>query len=71
MTGEDVRILQKILNSLGFIVAKSGAGSPGHESVFFGPATNKALKALQVSAQLPSIGYFGPMTKAYVKKLGK
>ena len=45
--GDDVKDLQKYLNEQGFTVSQTGAGSPGQESSYFGPATEKALKAYQ------------------------
>lgn len=39
----DVRILQKFLNTLGFVVAQTGAGSPGFESEYYGRATAAAV----------------------------
>ncbi len=44
MKGEDVKELQKYLNNNGFLVAKNGAGSKGHETTFFGRLTQAALK---------------------------
>lgn len=46
-TGEDVRQLQKFLNSKGFKVSNLGAGSPGYESTYYGPATAAAVKRFQ------------------------
>lgn len=43
MRGEDVKQLQKFLNSNGFPVATSGPGSPGQETTLFGRATRAAL----------------------------
>jgi len=64
-TGEDVRTLQKLLNAAGSIVAVSGAGSPGHESDFFGTATEKAVISFQVARGIkPSVGYVGALTRA-------
>ncbi len=45
--GDDVKSLQQFLNSRGFIVAPVGAGSPGNETTFFGPATARALGKFQ------------------------
>jgi hypothetical protein len=45
--GNDVRDLQSFLNRNGFTVALSGAGSPGNETMVFGPATARALSAFQ------------------------
>lgn len=45
--GEDVKQLQKYLNSHGFVVAKKGVGSPGKETTLFGSATKAAVIKLQ------------------------
>jgi peptidoglycan hydrolase-like protein with peptidoglycan-binding domain len=47
MSGNDVLRLQRLLNSLGFTIAASGPGSPGHENTYFGPATKQALIRFQ------------------------
>lgn len=68
--GEDVRSLQKFLNTTGFTVAKSGAGSVGKESTFYGPRTIAALSAFQKAHNIvPALGYFGPKTRALVNSL--
>lgn len=41
--GDDVLRLQKYLNSKGFVIAKTGAGSPGKETTLFGALTKSAL----------------------------
>ena len=41
--GPDVKALQVFLNTHGFVVAKSGVGSLGHETNQFGQATMRAL----------------------------
>jgi trimeric autotransporter adhesin len=67
MSGEDVRQLQKFLNSQGFTVTVTGAGSLGNETTLFGPATKAALTKFQVSKGIsPAAGYFGPVTRMYV-----
>lgn len=66
--GEDVKNLQKLLNSLGFTISKTGAGSPGKETTLFGSLTYKALQKFQKSIGLPTTGYFGPMTREYLNK---
>ena len=57
-------MLQKFLNAHGFVVAQTGAGSPGHETSFFGLATYRALKRFQTGQGLPATGFFGPLTRA-------
>ncbi|MEI6304743.1 MAG: fibronectin type III domain-containing protein [Candidatus Taylorbacteria bacterium] len=49
MTNSDVKRLQIFLNTQGFIVAKQGAGSLGHETMYFGQATKAALKKFQLA----------------------
>jgi hypothetical protein len=76
--GADVKALQLFLNTHGFIVAKKGEGSRGHETTFFGPATVKALKKFQ-EAQKDAIlkpynlekgsGVFGAKTMAYINAI--
>jgi hypothetical protein len=63
----DVKELQKYLNAKGFVVAKSGAGSPGQETTKFGSATQAALIKFQLANKIkPAAGYFGPVTRAAV-----
>ena len=45
--GDDVRELQKFLNTHGFVIAQSGVGSPGNETTVFGPLTADALVKFQ------------------------
>lgn len=67
-TGEDVRALQKFLNSKGYLVAQQGPGSLGNETLMFGYATQAALARYQKDRGLiPSAGYFGPLTRAFVE----
>lgn len=71
LTGEDVRTLQKTLNRYGNIVAISGVGSPGNESTYFGPATEKAVIAFQIAHNIkPSVGYVGLITRTALLALG-
>lgn len=66
-TSSDVRNLQKYLNAHGYPVAKSGVGSPGRETSFFGPATRSALMKFQRAQKLPSTGFFGPMSRTVIR----
>ncbi len=67
MKGDDVRKLQKYLNANGYLITNIGDGSPGYETTMFGSLTKKALITFQnAKGILPSAGYFGPKTRAYV-----
>jgi len=68
MSGLEVLKLQKFLNSNGFVVSKSGAGSPGKEITKFGPATKAALIKFQRANGIPATGFFGPMTIRVINK---
>lgn len=69
-TGVDVRLLQIFLNNHGFKLALSGPGSPGHETSFFGQLTRQAVIAFQKANSIsPSLGYFGPLTRARVNAM--
>ena len=63
--GEDVRCLQRYLNSVGFTVSSSGLGSVGNESTYFGFGTASALSRWQRFYKItPSTGYFGSKSRA-------
>ena len=74
-TGNDVRSLQQFLNARGFAVAAIGAGSPGNETTFFGPATKAALIKFQLANGViqdqtdPGAGTLGPKTRAKIEGL--
>jgi hypothetical protein len=71
MTGEDVRALQKLLNTHGFVLAASGAGAPGSETDYFGTLTRSAVAAFQqANSVAPAAGYFGPLTRAMMRGKG-
>ncbi len=57
-TGSDVKNLQIYFNCSGYTVAKSGFGSAGKETSFFGPATKAALIKWQKA-------HVAPLKKAY------
>jgi len=76
--GADVKELQKLLNSKGYMVAATGAGSVGMETEFFGPATAGAVKKMQeafaseILAPLgltSGTGFFGASTRAKANSL--
>jgi hypothetical protein len=46
-SGGQVMWVQQFLNNHGFTVAATGAGSPGNETSYFGPATKAAVIAFQ------------------------
>lgn len=71
----DVIELQKYLNTHGFILAQSGAGSPGNETNYFGLLTRSALirfqeaHAAEILAPVgltKGTGYFGPSTRTFI-----
>jgi hypothetical protein len=64
----DVKALQIYLNTHGYVIATTGAGSPGHENGSFGPLTKKAVMKFQKAHNLPVTGFFGPRTRAMVGK---
>ena len=66
-TGAEVKLLQEYLNHRGYAVATMGAGSPGHETPYFGKLTQAALRRFQAAKHItPAIGYFGSITRAYI-----
>lgn len=69
-TGAQVLALQKFLNSKGYMVAASGAGSVGNETSYYGSLSVKAVAKFQAAnAIAPAVGYFGPLTRAKVNAM--
>ena len=67
MTGDDVKALQVYLNTHGFPIALTGAGSLGHETTKFGLLTKKAVIAFQKAHNLTPDGIVGPKTLEKMK----
>lgn len=69
-TGEDVLILQKILNKNGFHISEDGPGSVGNETNKFGRLTRGAVSSFQLKYDInPPVGYFGPKTRTILNNL--
>lgn len=69
MKDQEVLELQKYLNSHASPISTSGVGSLGKETTYFGLATKSALIKYQKANNIvPSIGFFGPTTRAYVNQ---
>lgn len=65
--GEDVRTLQKFLNTHGYLVSSVGVGSPNNETIYFGKATQSAVIRFQVAQNItPAVGYVGQITRARI-----
>jgi hypothetical protein len=69
LKGEDVKLLQQILNNNGYSLSEEGVGSLGNETMYFGDLTRKALVRYQKANNIfPSIGYCGTITRATMKE---
>ncbi len=67
MRGNDVLQLQKFLNLHGCSVARTGPGSAGNETLYFGPSTKAALSAFQRTNGLsPFPGILGDLTRTLI-----
>ncbi len=74
----EVKRLKEFLNSHGFSVSESGAGSAGQESDFFGEKTDDALRRFQKTYQVEILiplglsaptGIFGPSTRKKINEI--
>lgn len=63
---EEVKLLQKYLNSAGFTVAAYGLGSPGNETLYFGLKTRAAVIRFQKARGLVPDGIVGAKTRAVI-----
>jgi hypothetical protein len=66
--GNDVRLLQRFLNTHGCVLAETGYSSPGKETRFFGWKTRAALINFQRANGLPAFGVFGQLTREFITK---
>jgi hypothetical protein len=66
--GEDVRELQKYLNTHGFLVSTTGNGSAGNETTYFGLKTKASVILFQKSKGLTPDGIVGPLTRNHIVK---
>jgi hypothetical protein len=69
--GADIFLLQTFLNNHGFSLGETGPGSLGNETNKFGARTYVALMQFQKYYDIPATGYFGPLTRAFMKSLKK
>jgi len=68
-TGSDVKCLQVLLNTNGYTLATTGAGSPGMETSYFGPITLVAVKSFQAAKGWTPANQVGPLTRAALNGL--
>lgn len=62
--GDDVELLQKVLNAMGYLVAESGPGSPGKETNYFDSNTARALSLYQADRTIVGILPSGELDNA-------
>jgi hypothetical protein len=74
-----VLLLQRLLNRIGFVLAASGPGSPGNETMRFGPLTRDAVRRFQCAKAIvcegdestTGYGNVGPRTRAALQANGE
>jgi hypothetical protein len=64
MSGQDVMCFQVLLNTHGYVLAASGAGSPGHETMYFGLRTLASVRKWQVAQGWTPANQVGPLSRA-------
>jgi peptidoglycan hydrolase-like protein with peptidoglycan-binding domain len=64
----EVKLLQKYLNSHGFVIATRGPGSLGKETTYFGAATRNALIRFQKAHKLKQTGLTDEATRKLLNK---
>ncbi len=78
LSDPEIANLQRFLNSKGFVIASVGAGSPGNETQFFGPATKNALtrfqntnstEILKTKGLYEGNGVFDQATRIYINSI--
>ncbi len=66
----DIKYLQIVLNSdIESQIAKSGPGSPGNETNYFGDLTENAVKRFQKKYDISIIGTVGPLTRTKLNEI--
>lgn len=65
----EVKELQKYLNSKGFTVSITGAGSLNNETNYFGLKTKQAVMKFQKANNLKQDGIVGPLTREQLNKI--
>ncbi|MEY4723173.1 MAG: putative peptidoglycan binding domain [Candidatus Parcubacteria bacterium] len=76
MTHPEVRMVQRLLNAAGFVVAANGGGSPGNETDRFGALTRDAVRRFQCAKKIAcdgnerttGYGRVGPLTRALLMR---
>jgi len=68
-TGQDVKCLQVLLNTNGYTLAATGAGSPGMETSYFGPRTLAVVRQFQAAKGMVPANQVGPLTRAALNAL--